>query len=87
MQEDNGSNFQGDLARMLGGALGAAQSVKQDIHIQLQDYIEKMLHKMQFVKQEDFDVVKDMISKARQEQEALEARVSALEAKVKDDNE
>ena len=41
-----------------------------------------MLRELDVVKREEFEVVKDMARIAREENEALKARVAALEAKI-----
>jgi BMFP domain-containing protein YqiC len=43
---------------------------------------EKFLREMNVVSREDFEAVRDMAQKARQENEALAARLAALEAEV-----
>jgi BMFP domain-containing protein YqiC len=44
--------------------------------------MERFVADMDLVKREEFDVVKDMASKARTENEELKARIAALEAKL-----
>jgi hypothetical protein len=45
--------------------------------------MERFVADMDLVKREEFDVVKDMVSKARAENEELKARIAELEAKLK----
>lgn len=86
MQEDNHSNLSEDLTRLLGSALGTAQSVKQDVHTQIRHYIEDVIKKIDIVPREEFEIVKDMLSKARQEQETLALRLKELEQKIEESN-
>jgi BMFP domain-containing protein YqiC len=48
----------------------------------LRNQAEKFLRDMDLVKREEFEVVKDMARLAREENEALKARIAALEAKL-----
>jgi BMFP domain-containing protein YqiC len=43
---------------------------------------EKILRDLDIVKREEFEAVKDMARLAREENEALKARIAALEAKL-----
>jgi BMFP domain-containing protein YqiC len=69
-----------DLARVATGALGVAAGMRDEIEARLRDQFEKILGKMDLVTREEFDAVKAMAAKAREEQETLAARVAALEA-------
>ena len=70
-----------DLARVATGALGALSGVREEVEAQLRQQFEKILDQMDLVTREEFEAVKAMAAKARTEQEALEARVAALEAR------
>jgi BMFP domain-containing protein YqiC len=49
----------------------------------VQGQVERVLNNLNVVKREEFDVVKDMAEKARSENEALAARIAALESQLK----
>ena len=68
-----------DLARVATGALGALSGVREEVEAQLRQQLEKILDQMDLVTREEFEAVKAMAAKARAEQEALAARVAALE--------
>ena len=68
-----------DLARVATGALGALSGVREEVDAQLRQQFEKILDQMDLVTREEFEAVKAMAAKARAEQEALAARVAALE--------
>ena len=70
-----------DLARVATGALGALSGVREEVEAQLRQQFEKILDQMDLVTREEFEAVKAMAAKARAEQEALAARVTALEAR------
>lgn len=69
-----------DIARVAGGALGALTSLKDEIEAMVRDRMERFMADGNFVRREEFDVVRAMAAEARAEQERLAARVAALEA-------
>jgi BMFP domain-containing protein YqiC len=79
MQTDN--PFLDSMAKLFTDAAGAAQSVRGEIESFMRARMEKFLADMDFVPREEFDAVKAMAAKARAENEALAARMDALEAR------
>ena len=73
-----------DLAKVAAGALGGVAGVRQEIEARLRQQFERILANMDVVSREEFEVVKAMAAKARMEQEALAARLAALEERLKD---
>ena len=71
-----------DLARMAGGALNALTGLKGEMEAMVRQQLEQFIGTLKLVTQEDFETVRLMAAKARDEQEALVARVAALEAEV-----
>ncbi len=71
-----------DLARVAQGAAGAFAGMREELEARLKDHAERLLSRMHLVRREEFDAVQAMAAKARRAQEALEARVSALEARL-----
>ena len=78
MQTDN--RLLDDIARAASGALGALSGVRNEIEAQLRAMMERWLKSQDLVTREEFEVVKEMASRARTENEALAARLAALEA-------
>ncbi len=76
------SKFFDELAKLMTSASGAAQGVRKEVDTLVQAQVERILNNLNVVKREEFDVVKDMASKARSENEALEKRIAQLEAKL-----
>jgi len=68
-----------DLARAASGALGALAGVKAEIEGQIKGMMESWLRSQDLVTRAEFEAVKAMAAKARDEQEELKARVAALE--------
>jgi BMFP domain-containing protein YqiC len=66
----------------MNDAAGAAQGVKREIDTVVRNQAEKILHDLDIVKREEFEAVKAMARIAREENDALKARIAALEAKL-----
>ena len=80
MQSDN--PILDGLARLMTDAAGAAQSVRAEIDTLMRQRLERLVADMDFVPREEFEAVKAMASKARSENERLEARVAQLETSL-----
>jgi hypothetical protein len=70
-----------DLARVAGGAVTTLTGLKAEIDGLVRQRLERLLAKADMVPRDEFDAVKAMAAKARAEQEKLERRIAALEAK------
>jgi BMFP domain-containing protein YqiC len=79
MQSQN--RFFDDLTRVANGAMGALSGVRGDIEARFRDQLERVLARMDLVSREEFEAVKAMAAKAREEQEELQGRVAALESR------
>jgi BMFP domain-containing protein YqiC len=77
MQVDN--RLLDDLARLASGALGSFAGLKEELDALIRQRLERLLADMELVRREEFDAVKALAANARAAQEALEARVAALE--------
>lgn len=71
-----------EIGRLMNDAAGAAQGAKREIEAVVRTQAERILRDLDLVKREEFEVVKDMARLAREENEALKARIAALEAKI-----
>ena len=69
-----------EMARLMGDAASVAQGVKREAETVFRTQMEKFVSDLDLVKREEFDVVREMASKARAENEALAKRVAELEA-------
>jgi BMFP domain-containing protein YqiC len=81
MQTEN--RFFDDLARLANSAVGTAAQIRTEFETLVKQRLERMLADMDLVPREEFEAVKEMAAKARDEQEALQARIAALEAALK----
>lgn len=71
-----------DFAKLMTDAAGIAQGVRREAETAMKHQAERFLGDMDFVKREEFEIVREMAQKARIENEALAARVGELEAKL-----
>jgi BMFP domain-containing protein YqiC len=76
------SRFFDEIARLMNDAAGVAQGVRREFDTLFKTQAERWLRDMDLVKREEFDAVKDMARLAREENEALKARIEALEGKT-----
>lgn len=67
-----------DVARVIAGAAGAAQGVRDEIDGAIKHQLQRLLRDMDLVTREEFDVVKDMAAKAREENEVLKEELESL---------
>ncbi|OJF96802.1 accessory factor UbiK family protein [Pararhizobium antarcticum] len=73
-----------DFAKLMTDAAGAAQGVRREMETVFRAQGERLLNSMDVVKREEFEAVRDMAIKARDENDALLARIAALEARLSD---
>ena len=76
------TRFFDELAKLMTNAAGAAQGVRREVDTLVQSQMERVLNNMELVKREEFEAVKAMAQKAREENDALSARLQALEARL-----
>src|SRR6202521_1273049 len=75
------NRFFDEIGRLMNDAAGAAQGVHSEVDTLVRNQAEKILRDLDIVKREEFEAVKDRARLAREENEALKARIAALEAK------
>jgi BMFP domain-containing protein YqiC len=71
-----------EMARLMNDAAGVAQGVRREFDTLFRTQAERILRDLDVVQREDFEAVKEMARLAREENEALKARVAAVEAKL-----
>lgn len=76
------NRFLDELAKLMTDAAGAAQGMRRDFETLMRSQGERILRDMDVVQREEFEAVKEMAAKAREENEQLAARVASLEAEV-----
>jgi BMFP domain-containing protein YqiC len=68
-----------DLSQLMTNAMGVAQGAREEAETAFKGMIDRWLADRDFVTREEFDAVRAMAQKAREENEALKARIAALE--------
>ncbi|MFM5932294.1 MAG: accessory factor UbiK family protein [Novosphingobium sp.] len=72
-----------DFAKMLNSAAGTMAGMGREARDAARERFKETMGGLDFVSREEFDAVKDMAAKAREEAEGLKARLDALEAALK----
>jgi BMFP domain-containing protein YqiC len=80
MQTDN--RLLDDLARMANGALNTLSGLREEIESRVRERVERVLANMDMVPRDEFEAVKAMAAKAREENEALKQQIADLQAKL-----
>jgi BMFP domain-containing protein YqiC len=70
-----------DLSQLMTNAMGVAQGAKDEAETAMNSMMDRWLANRNLVTREEFDAVRAMAQKAREENEALKARIAALEEK------
>jgi BMFP domain-containing protein YqiC len=70
-----------DLARLMTDAAGAAQGVRREAETVVKAQAERLVRDLDIASREELDVLRDMVTNLRTQNEALAARVAALEAR------
>jgi BMFP domain-containing protein YqiC len=70
-----------DFATLMQNAMGVAQGARAEAETAMKGLVDRWLAERNFVTREEFDAVRAMAQKAREENESLKARIAALEAK------
>jgi len=71
-----------DISHMFTNAMGVAQGAKDEANTAMKSWFDRWMAERDFVSREEFDAVRAMAQKAREENEALKTRLDALEAKA-----
>ena len=83
MQSRN--RFFDDMSQLMTNAMGVAQGAKDEAETAFKSMIDRWMADRDFVTREEFDAARAMAQKAREENEALKARIEALEAAINKD--
>jgi BMFP domain-containing protein YqiC len=78
MQSRN--KFFDDMSQLMTNAMGVAQGAKTEAETAMKGFIDRWMADRDFVTREEFDAVRAMAQKAREENATLEARIATLEA-------
>ena len=75
------NKFFDDVSQMMTNAMGVAQGAKDEAETAFKGMLDRWLADRDFVTREEFDAVRAMAQKAREENNALKVRLDKLEAK------
>jgi BMFP domain-containing protein YqiC len=76
------SKFFDELAKLMSNAAGAAQGARKEFDSLVRAQLERSMAGMNIVQREEFEAVKEMAAKAREENERLQQRIAELEARL-----
>src|SRR5580692_1854141 len=71
-----------EFAKLMNDATGVATGMRREFETVMRSQAERILRDLDVVQREEFEAVKEMARIAREENEALKARIAALEAKL-----
>ena len=77
------NKFMDDLSQLMTNAMGVAQGARDEAETAMNSMVDRFLAERQLVTREEFDAVRAMAVKAREENEELKARLDALETKAR----
>jgi BMFP domain-containing protein YqiC len=70
-----------EMSKLMTNALGVAQGAKTEAETAMKSWMDRWLADRDFVTREEFEAVRAMALKAREENAALKLRLDALEGK------
>jgi hypothetical protein len=76
------NRFFDEVAKLMNDAAGVASGARREFDTMMRTQAERILRELDVVQREEFEAVKEMARLAREENEALKARIAALEAKL-----
>jgi BMFP domain-containing protein YqiC len=72
-----------EMAKLMNDAAGVASGVRKEVETIFQAQAERILRNLDVVTREEFEAIKEMAAKARDENERLSARIAELETKLR----
>lgn len=70
-----------DISQLMTNAMGVAQGARAEAETAMKGLVDRWLADRNLVTREEFEAVREMAVKAREENEELQARIEALEAR------
>ena len=68
-----------DISQLVTNAMGVAQGARDEAETAFKSLVDRWMADQNFVTREEFDAVRTMAQKAREENDALRVRLEALE--------
>jgi BMFP domain-containing protein YqiC len=79
-----GSRVFDELGRLMTDAAGVAEGMRREVEGLVKTQGERFLADMDLVKREEFEVLRELVQRLAEDNEALKARVAAIEARAAD---
>ena len=73
------NRFLDDVGQLMTNAMGVAQGAREEAENAMRSMVDRFLADRDLVTREEFDAVRAMAQKAREENDALRARLDAME--------
>jgi BMFP domain-containing protein YqiC len=77
----SGNKIFDDMSKLMTSAMGVAQGAKTEAETAMKGFVDRWLADRDFVTRDEFEAVRAMAQKAREENAELAARLAALETK------
>ncbi len=77
----SGNKIFDDMSKLMTSAMGVAHGAKTEAETAMKGFVDRWLADRDFVTRDEFEAVRAMAQKAREENAALAARIAVLEAK------
>ena len=74
------NRFMDDIGQLMTNAMGVAQGARAEAETAMKSMLDRWMADRDFVTREEFDAVRAMAQKAREENDALKARLDALDS-------
>ncbi|WP_412057595.1 accessory factor UbiK family protein [Bartonella sp. DGB2] len=71
-----------EMAKLMMDATGFAQGVGREVETAFRSQAEQLLNRLDVVRREEFEVIKDMVEKLYEENVVLKDRLAVLEQKI-----
>ena len=71
-----------DFSKLMTDAAGLAEGARREAETVMRSQLERLMSGMDMVSREEFEAVREMAALARAENEKLQARIAALEARL-----
>jgi BMFP domain-containing protein YqiC len=76
------NRFLDELAKLMTDAAGAAQGMRREVETLMRAQGERLLRDLDLVQREEFEAVKEMAARAREENDRLALRIAQLESEI-----
>ncbi len=77
--KENVKSFFEDLSKLSGNAAGVAFEAGKNINDKIKETLKHLLSELDIITRDEFEVVRKMAEKAREENEILKAKIAELE--------